>query len=118
MKNIAEKLISEERKRQIDKEGWTLKHDDSHTEGQLASAAKAYMQHAAGNHQTPQGYVWAKKHGWPWSRWDWKPSTPERDLVKAGALLVAEMDRALRLRDYYGEAKSELLVCMRVLNGT
>ena len=31
--------IREERVRQIEKEGWTLEHDDSHTEGEMALAA-------------------------------------------------------------------------------
>jgi hypothetical protein len=116
MKNLAEELITAERKRQIEKEGWTIQHDDTHAYGELAKAASTYMQHAAGNHQVPQGFAWARAHGWPWSSRYWKPSTPERDLIKAGALLAAEMERVLRLPDYYGEAKAQMLVCMKVLN--
>lgn len=33
--------------------------------------------------------------GWPWAWW-WKPSTEIRDLVKAGALIAAEIDRLQR----------------------
>lgn len=36
-------LIAAERKRQIEKEGWTLQHDrDEHTGGELALAACCY----------------------------------------------------------------------------
>lgn len=40
--------------------------------------------------------------GWPsdWSLAHWKPSTDiERNLVKAGALIVAELDRLARIPD-------------------
>lgn len=40
------------------------------------------------------------EHGayhWPWSREWWKPKNPRRDLVKAGALIVAEIERLDRL---------------------
>ena len=32
---------------------------------------------------------------WPWDGWMWKPSTRESDLVKAGALMLAESDRIM-----------------------
>jgi hypothetical protein len=35
-------LIAEERKRQIEVEGWTAEHDDEHTDGELALAAVCY----------------------------------------------------------------------------
>jgi hypothetical protein len=30
---------------------------------------------------------------WPWSQDWWKPTNPRRDLVKAGALIAAEIER-------------------------
>ena len=37
---------------------------------------------------------------WPWHRCWWKPSDdPIRNLVKAGALLAAEIDRLQAIRD-------------------
>ena len=33
---------------------------------------------------------------WPWEPEAWKPTYPVRDLVKAGALIAAEIDRLER----------------------
>jgi len=30
---------------------------------------------------------------WPWGGFTWKPTTPRRDLVKAAALILAEIER-------------------------
>lgn len=77
-------LIADERARQIRTEGWTAEHDDEHTHGELAQAAVAYA--GASTH-------------WPWSPEAWKPTGDRvRDLVKAGALIAAELDRLLRLK--------------------
>ena len=35
---------------------------------------------------------------WPWDEGDWNPQDPERDLVKAGALIAAELDRLQRAK--------------------
>lgn len=50
----------------------------------------------------PDGEGWseASKHLetlWPWGAGWWKPSEPKRMLVKAGALVAAEIDRQERL---------------------
>lgn len=77
--------IAAERRRQIEVEGWTLEHDDRHAEGQLALAAAVYAMSAGG-----RDAAWWH---WPWSaRW-LKPTTPRRDLIKAAALIVAEIER-------------------------
>jgi hypothetical protein len=73
--------ITAERQRQIAIEGWTPAHDATHTKGELARAAACY---ALGGR--PPGL-------WPWGDQWWKPSTPERNLEKAGALIAAEIDR-------------------------
>jgi hypothetical protein len=96
-------LISEERLRQISVEGWTQQHDDQHTDNSLAKAAACY----AMPKETREMYQsLSKVHGWfpRWwpESWDlkfWKP-TPKnriRELVKAGALIAAEIDRLKRL---------------------
>ena len=87
-------LIARERRRQKRVEGWTAEHDDQHRCAEMARAAVCYTRQAidpcrAG---TPPG--------WPagWSGW-WKPSDDAiRNLVKAGALIAAEIDRLLRKR--------------------
>ncbi len=86
-----------ERQRQIEVEGWTPEHDDAHSLGQMASAALCYLAE-----DIPH---WARQqaHGcyWPWDAEWWNPGDHRRNLVKAGALILAEierLDRATRPR--------------------
>lgn len=91
-------LIAEERQRQIETEGWTPEHDDQHADGELASAARCYAL------KLPSGERFRKPEinadipgGWPWAPTWWKPSPdPIRNLVKAGALIAAEIERLQR----------------------
>ncbi|MGI0829548.1 hypothetical protein ACRCP5_19775 [Pseudomonas aeruginosa] len=101
--------VQAERRRQITAEGWTPEHDDEHDSGELAAAGAAYALHAA-DHLNPysQGDGGDEAPScWPWHdgiagrgegpektepAW-WKPSTPRRDLVKACALALAEIER-------------------------
>ncbi|WP_131753554.1 hypothetical protein [Burkholderia vietnamiensis] len=79
-----------ERCRQVDQEGWTPVHDDEHDEHEMALAAIVYAESAVGYHASCPDT-------WPWSsRW-FKPTTPRRDLVKAGALILAEIERLDRI---------------------
>lgn len=90
--------ILRERLRQIVVEGWTPDHDARHTAGELAAAAAAYAEHAAFGlrHMTAvQSGTYARMDppgSWPWDVKWWKPSTPERDLEKAGGLTAAQLD--------------------------
>lgn len=90
-------LIEEERLRQINKEGYTAEHDDTEDEGELSRAAALYT--------LPSHLRWHINHLWPWSKDDYKPNkecTHEgriRELVKAGALIAAEIDRIKRVID-------------------
>jgi hypothetical protein len=107
-------LISDERQRQIDVEGWTAEHDDKHDKGEMAKAAAVY---ATITQETGfRIFESPLQHGWPWGI-DWlRPfaeppaddprfdySFPHVDrlrcLVKAGALIAAEIDRVLRLKE-------------------
>lgn len=94
-------LIAQERFRQMAKEGWTQKHDDSHRRKQLAHAADSYLAvhiHPSGD-GTFGGSETGPTYNWPWSEKWWKPSDdPIRNLVKAGALIAAEIDRLQRLQ--------------------
>lgn len=83
-----------ERRRQIAEEGWTPEHDNAHSHGQLAGAAAAYITGGAGSCRAHQDVPPAI---WPWSAEWWKPSTRRRDLVKAAALLIAEIERLDRV---------------------
>ena len=90
-------LIADERQRQISDEGWTPGHDDEHEEGSLAQAAACYAMP-----------LWSRRHDqqglpqiWPWYAEWWKPTPDDRvrELVKAGALIAAEIDRLQRAGD-------------------
>jgi len=81
--------IVDERIRQIEAEGWTPEHDDSQDREQMAHAAACY---AYGELIVDE----ANGAIWPWHEDLWKPSWPidrRRELVKAGALIVAEIER-------------------------
>jgi hypothetical protein len=96
--------ITAERRRQVEAEGWTPEHDDEHGDGSLAAAAATYAFSAA----TAERYLAADPIGfWPWAPEWWKPSTPRRDLVKAGALIVAEIERIDRAALAQPEAGGE-----------
>jgi hypothetical protein len=96
-------LIAAERRRQIEAEGWTAEHDAEHMRDELARAAVCYAlppadrdtsSYAAGDRSgrgTWHANIPAK---WPWHPGYWKPSADRvRELVKAGALIAAEIDR-------------------------
>ena len=90
--------IAAERQRQIEQEGWTAEHDDSHSTGTLAVAGACYalvgVSHISGEHETwRERYAHAAQALWPWDREWWKPKDARRDLVRAAALIVAEIER-------------------------
>lgn len=77
-----------ERQRQVTAEGWAPAHDDEYEHGELADAAGCYalsseLFDCAGEPPRP----------WPWPDEWWKPTSRRRDLVKAGALILAEIER-------------------------
>ena len=80
-----------ERVRQVEVEGFDSAHDDQHTEGELAKAAACYATYAHWM-TIPAGYV---PSVWPssWSRSWWKPKAARHDIVRAAALLIAEIER-------------------------
>lgn len=81
--------IALERRRQIDVEGWSSEHDDTHKEHQLAAAAASYAWAVV----EPDEEGWRPPYGWPWAGHWWKPTGKRQMLVKAGALIAAEIDR-------------------------
>ncbi|MBA8035038.1 ead/Ea22-like family protein [Citrobacter freundii] len=87
-----------ERQRQVSAEGWTPAHDDQHRNNDMAFAAACYAFHAAAaSWDLEDGGVPYDSHpvpkNWPWEPDWWKPTDPRRDLVKAGALIIAEIER-------------------------
>ena len=116
--------ITDERRRQVDAEGWTPEHDDEHDSGQLALAAACYA--TPRNLYVKEDFADSFSFSDPWSwgnQWDnrlgygenryggsdeganFRPDPRTYNdkerldlLVKSGALIVAEIDRLLRLR--------------------
>jgi hypothetical protein len=81
--------IAAERGRQMEEEGWTPLHDDDHVAGELAKAGGCYAIWSASTNRGKAGHPVQ----WPWSPHWFKPTTPRRDLIKAAALIVAEIER-------------------------
>lgn len=79
-----------ERRRQVEAEGWTAKHDNEHDEGEMGAAAACYALAGVGQ-MVPLNVAW------PWARGWWKPKGGRRDLVEAGALILAEIERLDRI---------------------
>ncbi|EIL48227.1 hypothetical protein EC54115_19863 [Escherichia coli 541-15] len=77
-----------ERQRQQSVEGWMPEHDDEHCNGELAMAAVCYI-NETGTVNRNGGKPW----GWPWDASWWKPNARRRNLVKAGDLILAEIER-------------------------
>jgi hypothetical protein len=83
-----------ERERQKAVEGWTPEHDDGHAHGEIANAAAAYA--SAGtmsDAERTNGVLEDPPADWPWDWAAWKPKDRRRDLVRAGALILAEIER-------------------------
>lgn len=96
-------LISAERARQVSAEGWTPEHDDAHDLDQMRLAAVAYAYHI-NSYYSDDNEIKPPPRMWPWGAKWWKPSrNPVRQLVKAGALIAAEIDRLLRARSQGAE---------------
>lgn len=93
--------ISRERERQMQAEGWGTDHDDHHDTGEMAKAAACYAIFSAmpddardlANFDDSLLEMNFFRRYWPWERHWWKPKDRRRDLVRAAALLVAEIER-------------------------
>lgn len=79
-----------ERERQMAQEGFTHERDDAYARGELLRAAAVYMLRSAGI------ALLRLRPFWPWDIKWLKADDKDRNLVKAGALLIAEMDRRAR----------------------
>ena len=95
------KLIAAERRRQIEVEGFGDDRDDEYCFGELAGAGCSYAETASRQiAMAPVAHEhWRPTQMWRWPGEWWKPSKdPLPNLVKAGALIAAEIDRLLRER--------------------
>lgn len=82
--------VAAERRRQVENEGYDRAHDDEHADGSMAEAAASYAYQAHNSEACPAG---KPPLGWPWDAKWWKPGDSRRMLVKAGALILAEIER-------------------------
>jgi hypothetical protein len=86
--------VIQERRRQVEQEHWTPTHDDAHGSGELAMAGACYALNATG---IPSYLIDPDASGvpmpWPWEAGWWKPKDERRDLVRAAALILAEIER-------------------------
>ncbi len=100
--------VMNERLRQQDAEGWSAEHDDEHKDGSIALAGACYAMFASvsdsarASTELPGSLSvtgkpiagWAAwLEIWPWERRFWKPKDRRSDLVRAAALLLAEIER-------------------------
>jgi hypothetical protein len=106
-----------ERKRQIEAEGWTSKHDDEHIDGEMAQAAAVYAAPHEIRLAVARPEFGRQYNAWPWWQqddvsggrgdtpvWVWakawfKPKDRRSDLVRAAALIIAEIERLDRASD-------------------
>lgn len=88
--------IAAERRRQVKVEGWAPEHDDKHDAGDLLTAAVCYAQRRMDESRFG---IWTPTApaAWPWDVCWWKPKDRRRDLIRAAALIVAEIERLDRL---------------------
>ena len=91
-----------ERERQKTAEGYTEEHDNEHTSCELARAAECYVAHYRQRAWRYEGMPQVYRsepypENWPWDDQSWKPKSPRQDLVRAAALLLAEIERLDRI---------------------
>jgi len=99
--SAAERDVLAERRRQIEVEGFGSEHDDAQHDGDLALAAATYaayrsLQRDTRGRKLADAFVTGL---WPWPTHWWKPRDRRRDLVRAAALLIAEIERLDRTTD-------------------
>lgn len=88
-------LIAAERQRQIDVEGYQPEADAAWTDGQLAAAAVCYASTAKMREKGQINVYECWPRGFDPNMFKPSPDNRLRDLVKAGALIAAEIDRII-----------------------
>ncbi len=88
--------VKRARQRQVVVHGFSRLHDDEHINGELADAAACYCvsaQEQLTKVPTEPFQSLTLADFWPWEPQHWKPKSPRRDLGRAAALIVAEIER-------------------------
>lgn len=95
----AVEMIADERRRQVEQKGYAAGHDERHGPGELLNAGISYAiraELANDPHRIPALPPPAR---WPWSPAEWKPRDDAvENMVRAAALIAAEIDRELEHR--------------------
>lgn len=116
--------ITAERDRQTSSEGWSADHDNQHDNAEMLSAAVIYLWHGTEKAAPMPSHVYhpdsdpdmsAVPLGWPWAAKWWKPRDRLRNLVRAGALCLAEHDRCVRAGLRTAPADHKLGIVLREL---
>lgn len=107
-----------ERERQVGAEGYDTAHDDGHCDGELFAVATLYWQLATGV-TLPMHEVLGERIpvGFPWDPEWWKPKNPRRDLERAGALCLAEIERLKRCGRPYAHVEDKLALMVQAYEG-
>lgn len=87
-----------ERTRQMTVEGLTPEHDDVHSDGEIARAAECYAHVGSSGAfsklaKSDKDQFGVVPNNWPWDDKWWKPKDKRSNLVRAAALLIAEIER-------------------------
>ena len=94
--SVIEEVVAE-RRRQVEEEGFIPEYDDQYHSRQLAYAAACYAFRATDSNLSYS----IIKEIWPFSMHWWKPTSPRRNLIKAAALIVAEIERIDRNKEQH-----------------
>lgn len=92
-------VLSERRRQQVEEGFSTLSDDCNNINGTMTKAAITYAFGAFVSAYRPEEIQenWFRldfmRTWWPWSRRWWKPGPARRMLVKAAALIIAEIER-------------------------
>ena len=95
-KTKAAQDVLKERARQQSQEGYTPEKDDGYGMGQLHLAAQSYLGCCAWrdrNFMHKTAILQNVPSTWPWPQFSWKPKNQRQDLVRAAALIIAEIER-------------------------
>lgn len=96
--------VVRERRRQVEVEGFDARHDDQHHCGEIAFAAATYAyssvldeqercDHRDALYGLRRGFISIVRLLWCWEAQWFKPKGQREDLVRAGALIIAEIER-------------------------
>ncbi|MBG5702958.1 hypothetical protein GHT69_33095, partial [Pseudomonas aeruginosa] len=87
--------VQAERRRQVEAEGWTPEHDDEHACDEIAAFACFYAMPPAARDRDTSSTGYGDTLGEAILPEGWEPKTGDRrrELVKAGGLILAEIER-------------------------